>query len=348
MVPATGKGNLSNTIGAEQGIEFFGGDSGPGRSATSRQDLSRAGPRNPRLRRDRRAGRRRRPGRDGCGHRRRPPRRRRAAGRALQPPGRPLHRRPRHLDRPHDGLVGPAHHPRHRQRPDGAAAQGRDPGPPAQPTGAPRTPRPPPTGRSAPPPTTASSPGRRPSIPRRSRPLSMQMVGEAKVRLLLHAWAAAPILEGNVVKGAIFESKEGRHADLRQGGDRHHGRRRPDRAHAAPPSSPTSTRATSTTASTRRSCSAASTWSGGSPSASTSPRASPQFMALGRQKLKFFEKPFVSWRNDVALFMGPRLSGYSAVDVEDLTAVELRSRQLDRRPPRGLPRPRRRALPTPS
>ena len=43
-----------------------------------------------------------------------------------------------------------------------------------------------------------------------------------------------------------------------------------------------------------------------------------QFMALGRQKLKFFEKPFVSWRNDVALFMGPRLSGYSAVDVEDL------------------------------
>ena len=51
-------------------------------------------------------------------------------------------------------------------------------------------------------------------------------------------------------------------------------------------------------------------------------------MAHGRQKLKFFEKPFVSWRNDVALFMGPRLSGYSAVDVEDLTTVELRSRQL--------------------
>jgi hypothetical protein len=36
----------------------------------------------------------------------------------------------------------------------------------------------------------------------------------------------------------------------------------------------------------------------------------------------------VSWRNDVALFMGPRLSGYSAVDVEDLTAVEIRSREL--------------------
>ena len=49
-------------------------------------------------------------------------------------------------------------------------------------------------------------------------------------------------------------------------------------------------------------------------------------MTLGRERIKYFEKPFVSWRNDVALFMGPRLAGYSAVDVEDLTAVELRSR----------------------
>jgi hypothetical protein len=34
-------------------------------------------------------------------------------------------------------------------------------------------------------------------------------------------------------------------------------------------------------------------------------------MALGRERLKFFEKPFVSWCNDVALF-----------------TVELRSREL--------------------
>ena len=38
-----------------------------------------------------------------------------------------------------------------------------------------------------------------------------------------------------------------------------------------------------------------------------------------------FERPFVSWRNDIALFMGPRQSGYSALDVDDLTAVEVRS-----------------------
>jgi len=41
-----------------------------------------------------------------------------------------------------------------------------------------------------------------------------------------------------------------------------------------------------------------------------------------------FERPFVSWRNDVALFMGPRLAGYSAVDVEDQTEVEIRSHRL--------------------
>ena len=51
-------------------------------------------------------------------------------------------------------------------------------------------------------------------------------------------------------------------------------------------------------------------------------------MAQGRERLKFFEKPFVSWRNDIALFMGPRLAGYSAINVEDLTTVELRSREL--------------------
>ena len=41
-----------------------------------------------------------------------------------------------------------------------------------------------------------------------------------------------------------------------------------------------------------------------------------------------FGRPFVSWRDDVAVFMGPRLSGYSAVDVEDQTEVEIRSRRL--------------------
>jgi len=51
-------------------------------------------------------------------------------------------------------------------------------------------------------------------------------------------------------------------------------------------------------------------------------------MARGREALTLFEKPFVSWRNDVALFMGPRKSGVSCLDVEDLTYVEYESRRL--------------------
>jgi hypothetical protein len=156
---------------------------------------------------------------------------------------------------------------------------------------------------------------------------SMQMVGEAKVRLLLHAWAAEPILEGNTVKGAIFESKEGRHAILARvvvdtTGDADLIAR---------------TRATLESdidESDIHHCINTAFLVGGVDMERwlafrrDEPEGFAEFMALGRQKLKFFEKPFVSWRNDVALFMGPRLSGYSAVDVEDLTAVELRSRHL--------------------
>lgn len=49
------------------------------------------------------------------------------------------------------------------------------------------------------------------------------------------------------------------------------------------------------------------------------------FMAGGREACGLFERPFVSWRDDIALFMGPRQSGYSALDVDDLTSVEVRS-----------------------
>ncbi len=55
------------------------------------------------------------------------------------------------------------------------------------------------------------------------------------------------------------------------------------------------------------------------------PDAHSDFLARGREKYGLFDRPFVSWRNDVALFMGPRQSGYSALDVDDLTAVEVKS-----------------------
>jgi FAD dependent oxidoreductase len=163
--------------------------------------------------------------------------------------------------------------------------------------------------------------------PEALKTVSMQMVGEAKVRLLLHAWATAPILEGDTVKGAIFESKEGRHAVFAKvvidtTGDA-------DliaRTHAVCESDIDERDI--------HHCINTAFLLGGVDMERwlafrrDEPDAFTAFMAVGRQKVQFFEKPFVSWRNDVALFMGPRLSGYSGLSVEDLTAVELRSRRL--------------------
>jgi hypothetical protein len=163
--------------------------------------------------------------------------------------------------------------------------------------------------------------------PEALKTLSLRMVGEAKVRLLLHAWCAAPILEGATVRGAVFESKEGRHAvfakvvvdatgdaDLiaRAGAQCWSDIDETDIHHCINTAFLLGGVDMERWLAFRR----------------DDPEGFAAFMALGRARLKFFEKPFVSWRNDVALFMGPRLAGYSAVDVEDLTAVDLRSREL--------------------
>src|SRR5690348_10981475 len=50
--------------------------------------------------------------------------------------------------------------------------------------------------------------------PEALKTLSMQMVIEQTVQLTLHAWATQPIVEDGVMRGAIFESKEGRQAVL--------------------------------------------------------------------------------------------------------------------------------------
>ncbi len=163
--------------------------------------------------------------------------------------------------------------------------------------------------------------------PEALKTLSMQMAGEARVRLLLHAWCAAPITEDGVVKGAIFESKEGRHAILAKivvdtTGDADLIARAGAQCES------------DIDAHDIHHCINTAFLFGGVDMERWlafrygEPEAFATFMASGRERLKFFEKPFVSWRNDVALFMGPRLAGYSAIDVEDLTSVELRSREL--------------------
>jgi FAD dependent oxidoreductase len=163
--------------------------------------------------------------------------------------------------------------------------------------------------------------------PEALKTLLMQFVLEYNIRLVLHSWAAAPIMNGNVVRGAVFESKEGRQAILakvvvdttgdadiiyRAGGACEADIDKQDVHH----------------------CMNTAFLFGGVDMArwiefrSRNSAGFAGFMAHGRDTLGSFEKPFPSWRNDIALFMGPRLSGFSAVDVEDLTEVEVRSRQL--------------------
>ena len=118
--------------------------------------------------------------------------------------------------------------------------------------------------------------------PEALKTVSMQMVGEAKVRLLLHAWAAAPDPGRQRRQGRHLREQGGPPRHPGQGGGRHHRRCRPLRAHRMRPSNPTSTRATSTTASTRPSWSAAWTWSAWLAFRRDDPKGFSEFMALGR------------------------------------------------------------------
>ncbi len=155
----------------------------------------------------------------------------------------------------------------------------------------------------------------------------MQMTLEQKVRLTFHAWAVEPIIEDGVMRGAIFESKEGRQAILAKTVVDSTG----DADLMARAGLPFETDSDETDI---HSCINTAFMIGGVDMErwlafrANDKQGFKGFMDRGREKLKFFEKPFVSWRNDVALFMGPRLAGYSAVDVEDLSEIEVRSRQL--------------------
>ena len=155
-----------------------------------------------------------------------------------------------------------------------------------------------------------------------------EMVLEAGVKLLLHAWAAMPLMQEGRVGGVFLETKEGRMAirtgvtvDCTGDGDIFH------RAGAAG--------LTDIDREDIHHCINAAFLLGGVDMQrwiafkTDRPEAFAAFMERGREACGgLFERPCVSWRNDVALFMGPRLAGYSAVDVEDLTEVEIRSRRL--------------------
>jgi len=160
--------------------------------------------------------------------------------------------------------------------------------------------------------------------PERLKLLSQEIVIESGVKLVYHSWACQPIVEAGQVRGVSFESKEGRMAiraqvvvDATGDGDLF------ARAGAA--------YVNDIEEADVHHCMNTAWLFGGVDMTqwiefkAGQPEAFTAFMAKGRETCGLFERPFVSWRNDVALFMGPRQTGYSALDVDDLTAVEVRS-----------------------
>ncbi|MBI2217786.1 MAG: FAD-dependent oxidoreductase [Candidatus Rokubacteria bacterium] len=155
---------------------------------------------------------------------------------------------------------------------------------------------------------------------------SLQAVIDAGVTLMLHTWGAAPIVEDHRLAGVVFESKEGRQAiratvvvDTTGDGDLY-------ALAGAPFESDVDE------ASIHHAMNVAWLWAGVDMERwlafkTQEPQAVAVFMDRAREALGFAEKPHVAWRSDVALFMGPRLSGYSPLVIEDLTAVEIESRR---------------------
>ena len=146
---------------------------------------------------------------------------------------------------------------------------------------------------------------------------------------MFHAWARCRSSRTAPSPASIFESKEGRRADPRIGHHRLHRRRRHLPRAGAASAADIDTRDIHHCINTALMFGGVDMprWTGLQDRAN--PISSRAFMDRGREACGgLFERPFVSWRNDVALFMGPRLAGYSAVDVEDLTEVEIRSHRL--------------------
>jgi hypothetical protein len=154
---------------------------------------------------------------------------------------------------------------------------------------------------------------------------SLDVVKDRGVNLRLHSWGVAAIQEGEEVRGVFVESKEGRHAilakvviDTTGDGD----------IFALAGADFES----DTTSGIHHSMNVAFLWRGVD---------MERYLAFRRTKSDEYDSivarlrelgssdilPDVMPRNDHALFMGPRLYGYSSLSVADLTAVEIESRR---------------------
>jgi hypothetical protein len=143
--------------------------------------------------------------------------------------------------------------------------------------------------------------------------------------LLLHSWAVSTIQEGNAVKGIVFESKSGRQAlmadvviDTTGDGDIF--------AMAG-----AEWNSDVVEDDIHHQMNVAFLWAGVDMDEYRTFRADhleeyQAIMERGRRE-NIVDRPHAMPRNDNALFMGPRLSGYSSLNVDDLTTVEVESRR---------------------
>lgn len=150
----------------------------------------------------------------------------------------------------------------------------------------------------------------------------LEMAIEAGVHPIFHAWGVAPLIEAERVAGCFFESKQGRRAilaavtvDATGDGDLY--------------ASAGAANDVDIDARDIHGCMNTSWLFGGVDMPAflrfraEQPEQFDALLARGRQEQRLFEKPVVAWRDDIAVFMGPRLAGYQATDVEDLSAVEV-------------------------
>jgi hypothetical protein len=155
---------------------------------------------------------------------------------------------------------------------------------------------------------------------------SLELLEESGAGLVLHSWATGAIVEDGVVRGIVFESKQGRRAVLARvvvdaTGDLDvcalAGGRYESDIDPGDVSSCLNVVWCFAGVDMRR-------WLAFARDEHDAYRA---LMRHAAEELGHAETPVTSWRNDVCIFMGPRLAGYSGIDVDDLTAVEIESRQ---------------------
>ena len=166
----------------------------------------------------------------------------------------------------------------------------------------------------------------------------MELALERGVKLILHAWGVEAVREGNEMRGVIFESKSGRQAiladvvvDATGDGDIFALAKAPFEMDAFDPSKDPDGADFVIPATIHDRMNISCRWGGVDMeryrefkrNQSDDHRA---IMSRGT-KMGVPDRPHMMPRDDMTLFMAPKFSGYSPLNVEDLTTVEIEGRR---------------------